>query len=76
MSAISLPWRTLVQAEKGLHARACTACGSSTGLVRLESGYAQGKGIAPQYGVMVADDIGIEVARPAPHRAMNLPVAA
>lgn len=41
----------------------------------LKTGIAQPEEIPPQYGVMVADDIGIEVARPAPHRVMNLPFA-
>lgn len=41
----------------------------------LKTGIAQPEDISPQYGVMVADDIGIEVVRPAPHRVMNLPFA-
>lgn len=41
----------------------------------LKAGIAQPDEIPPQYGVMVADDIGIEVARPAPHRTMTLPFA-
>tara|TARA_B100001105_G_C22395700_1_gene446618 strand:+ start:93 stop:902 length:810 start_codon:yes stop_codon:yes gene_type:complete len=41
----------------------------------LKAGIAKADEIPPQYGVMLADDGGIEVARPAPHRLMNMPFA-
>lgn len=41
----------------------------------LKAGIADPAEIPPQYGVMLADDVAIEVARPAPHRAMNVPFA-
>lgn len=41
----------------------------------LKAGIAGPEEIPAQYGVILADNVAIEVARPAPHRAMNVPFA-
>ena len=41
----------------------------------LRRGIAQADELPPAYGVMLADDSGLEVLRPAPRRAMRLPFA-
>lgn len=41
----------------------------------LRAGIAEPEEVPPAYGVMLADEAGLHVARPAPRRAMRLPLA-
>ena len=41
----------------------------------LRRGIAQADEVPPAYGVMLADELGLEVARPAPRRALRVPFA-